>query len=179
MLQRVVTALALVGATALPVFGQARPLPRGELRRMQQPPDQSRSELQRQIRQGFARAVREKVGLTEEQMHRLQPVNRKYAQQRRELGDEERDLRLSLRREMLDTISPDQNKIAQYQSRLLELQRKRLDLQQAEQNELTTFMTPLQLAKYRALQEQLRLRMEEMRRNGAPNAIPLHPDSTP
>ncbi len=64
----------------------------------------------------------------------------------------------------MDTTSPDQGKIAAYEDQLVDLQRQRVAILAAEQKELSTFMTPLQVAKYRALQEQLRLRVEALRR---------------
>lgn len=162
--------LAALGAcvlTASTAVAQGRPFPPrrppgGGMGQMEQPSPQQR-ELQRRIREELARAAREKVGLSDEQMQKLAPVNRKYAEQRRAVTVQERDVRMALRNAMMDTTSPDQAKIAEYQKQLLDLQRKRLDIVEAEQKELSSFMTPLQLAKYRALQEQVRRRVEQMR----------------
>lgn len=168
MRRMVMTALAAVLASAGSAAAQVRPAgpPRAGARleqgAQQMPPAQRRA-IERRIRQAMARAVRDKVGLDEQQMRKLAPVNQKYAAQRRELAQRERDVRLALRREMTDTTSPDQGKIADYQNQLIDLQRRRIDLVAAEQKELSSFMTPLQVAKYRALQEQLRRRVEEMR----------------
>lgn len=173
MRRMLITALAAVLATAASVSAQGRPArpPRGsarlEAQRGQQLPPEQRQAIERRIRQAMARAVREKVGLDEKQMRKLAPVNQKYARQRRELAQQERDVRMALRSAMMDTASPDQGKIAAYQNQLIELQRKRLDVVEAEQKELSSFMTPLQVAKYRALQEQLRRRVEELRQRQA------------
>lgn len=168
MRRMITTALAALVVSAGSVLAQGRPVrpPRDAARleqRGQQLPPEQRQAMERRIRQALARAVRNRVGLNEDQMRRLEPVNRKYAEQRRALAGQERDVRMALRREMMDTASPDQGKIAAYQNQLIDLQRKRLDLVQAEQTELSSFMTPLQVAKYRALQEQVRRRVEEMR----------------
>ena len=60
--------------------------------------------------------------------------------------------------------SPDQARISALLDQMLDAQRQRLDLVRQEQNDLARFMTPLQRAGYLALQDQLRRRIEEMRR---------------
>lgn len=170
----ILTALAtiVVGAGSAAAQGRLRP-PRGGAGRldMQQPagqmPPAQRQEFMRRVRQAMARAVREKVGLNDEQMRRLVPVNQKYARQRRDLAQRERDVRVALRQAMIDSTSPDQARIAAYQNQLLDIQRQRIDIVAAEQRDLLSFMTPLQVARYRALQEQLRRRVDEMRRQQA------------
>jgi hypothetical protein len=57
--------------------------------------------------------------------------------------------------------------------KLLELERRRIDLLEAEQKDLATFLTPLQRAKYQALQENVRARLEDSMR-----PAPLPGDST-
>lgn len=166
------TMIAVLGAalaTASGAMAQGRPIrpprdaaARPGAQRLQEMPPAQRQEYERRIRQALARAVREKVGLDEDQMRKLAPVNRKYAQQRRAITEQERQIRVDLRREVMDTANTDQTKIADDQSRLLDLQRQRIETVQAEQKELLTFMTPLQVAKYRGLQEQLRRRVTEM-----------------
>jgi hypothetical protein len=46
---------------------------------------------------------------------------------------------------------------------VLQIQRDRIELQIAEQRELSTFMSPLQRARYAALQEQIRRRLQGLR----------------
>ncbi len=170
-------AFAASVAMASPMLAQGRPFPQRPGGRMQQATPEQRQQLQRRIREELARAAREKVGLTDDQMQKLAPVNRKYAEQRRDLMLQERDVRMQLRRELMDTTSPDQAKIAQYQHQLLDFQRKRLDIVDAEDKELSTFMTPAQVARYRALQEQIRMRVQQMRRM-PPGGPPTQPDGT-
>ena len=57
--------------------------------------------------------------------------------------------------------SANQANIASALEQLQQLQRQRLELQADEQKELATFMTPLQRARYFALQEQVRRRLQE------------------
>jgi hypothetical protein len=132
-----------------------------------------RAAAQQQIRQRFARLLRERVGLSEDQLRRLAPVSRSFEARRQTLFREERGVRHGLRRELSGT-SADQARVAAQIDQLLALQRRRLDLAAEEQRELATFMTPVQRARYLALQELMRRRTEEMRRrrggSGSPRA---------
>ena len=88
---------------------------------------------------------------------------------------QEREERLALRREILVGADADQQRIATALDRVLELQRRRAQLQIDEQRALGTFMTPLQRARYAALQEQIRRRAEKLRgqRVGTPGEAAL------
>src|SRR5712691_2290197 len=68
-----------------------------------------RARLEGQLRQRFALLVRNRVGLSDDQMMRLRPVTQKYEQQRRQLQMEERDTRLSLRTSLQAGQSADAN----------------------------------------------------------------------
>ena len=57
-----------------------------------------------------------------------------------------------------------QDRIAAALDRMLQIQGQRHDLMVEEQKEFASFMTPLQRAKYLALQEQIRKRVEALRR---------------
>jgi len=50
----------------------------------------------------------------------------------------------------------------------LEIQKRLLQLMESEQRELATIMTPVQRAKFTALQEQIRRRVEQMRQRRVP-----------
>ena len=76
---------------------------------------------------------------------------------------QEREERLTLRRDILAGASADQDRVATALDRVLELQRRRAQLQIDEQRALAAFMTPVQRAKYAALQEQLRRRAQNLR----------------
>jgi Spy/CpxP family protein refolding chaperone len=109
------------------------------------------------------RLLRERVGLSDEQLRRLGPVNQRYDARRQALFREEREARQALRRE-LSGEAADQNRVSGQIDQLFALQRRRLDLAAEEQRELAAFMTPSQRARYLALQEHLRRRTEDVRR---------------
>jgi hypothetical protein len=126
-----------------------------------------RQQLEAQLRQRLWRITKNRVGLTDEQMTRLAQASRPFDAQRRQIATQEREQRLALRREILAGPNADQQRIATSLDRVLDLQRRRAQLQIDEQRAIGEFMTPLQRAKYAALQEQLRRRAENLRRQRA------------
>jgi protein CpxP len=126
-----------------------------------------RGRLEQQVRERIGRVVQQQLGLTDAETQRLQGVNQRYEGQRRDLVRQEREARMSLRREVLRGDSADQKRTDALLGTLLEVQRKRLDLVEGEQRELARFLTPVQRAKYLALQDQMRRRVEEMRQRAA------------
>jgi hypothetical protein len=129
----------------------------------------NRAQLERRFQQMLYQATRRRVGLSDAQMNQLVPINRRFEQQRRQLQREERQTRLSLRDAMRDSAQADQGRISGYMDRLVQLQRQRADLLEQEQKDLAQFMTPLQRARYTALQEQVRRRMEQLVRQNRAN----------
>jgi len=122
-----------------------------------------RQQLEARLRQQLWRVTKNRVGLTDEQMTRLAETSRPFETQRRQLAMQERNERLALRREILAGVNANQDRVATSLDRVLELQRRRAQLQIDEQRALAAFMTPVQRAKYAALQEQLRRRAENLR----------------
>jgi len=127
-----------------------------------------RARLEGQLRQRFAVLVRNRVGLSDDQMMRLRPVTQKYEQQRRQLQMEERDTRVSLRTSLQAGESADATQVDQMLQRMVDIQKRRVAILEAEQRDLATIMTPVQRARYMALQEQIRRRLEQMRQRRVP-----------
>jgi aromatic ring-cleaving dioxygenase len=128
----------------------------------------SREQLEQRLRTRLPRVVQQRVGLTDEQMSKLGQANRRFDARRRELVREERARRVELRTQVLAGQSGDQALIGTALDRVLEIQRERIDLQIEEQRQLAMFMSPLQRARYAALQEQIRRRLEGVRAGAAP-----------
>ena len=124
------------------------------------PPAGERDALEQQVRRRMSEILKSQLGLTDEQVRRLQATNRRFEGQRRALFDQERDVRIDLRRAIDDD---DSTRVGGLLDRMIALQRERLDLTEAEQRELATFMTPVQRAKLFGMEEQIRRRMMEMR----------------
>ncbi|MEP6990624.1 MAG: hypothetical protein ABJA80_06810 [bacterium] len=127
-------------------------------------------QLQQQVRRSLWRAAKQRVGFSDEQMTQLEQTSSRFDQQRRQLAQEERAQRVAMRSQILADSGANQAVIAASMDRLHALQQRRLDLQAEEQKEFATFMTPLQRAKFTALQDQVRRRLQAFAR--------AHPDST-
>lgn len=126
-------------------------------------PNQQRSDLEDLVRRGFARAVRERVGLSDDQMAKLGPITRKFEEQRRQTQADEREARMKLQGLVMVGADGDSIRIKQFIAQLNEAHRRRFQIDEAEQKELAGIMTPLQLAKFLGMQEQVRRRLEQMR----------------
>jgi hypothetical protein len=148
--------LLILSLLAVPTSGQAqRPVPDSSPAR--------RQALEQRLRQRMASVVQQRLGLTADQMRRLGEVNRDMEAQRRLLHQQERDVRIGLRAEVLRGDSANSDRVSRFVDQLIDVQRRRIELLSREQRALADFMTPVQRAKYLALQDQLRRRMEEMR----------------
>jgi len=128
--------------------------------------DTARAQLEGRVRERFARVVKERVGLNDDQMKRLQDVQTKYDQQRRPLALEERSARLQLRGIVINEQSADQKQVDGLLARLIDIQKRRVQMLESEQRDLSAFMTPVQRAKFMGIREQLRKRVEAMRDGG-------------
>lgn len=122
-----------------------------------------RRQLEQQLRLRLGQVVRRQLQLTDQQFEQLQAVNKKYEAPRRDLNQRERYLRLSLRAELQLGDKADQAKVADYLDGMSDVQQSRLQIFRQEQKDLAGFLTPVQRAKYAALEEQLRKRVTQMR----------------
>jgi Spy/CpxP family protein refolding chaperone len=124
------------------------------------PPRGPRREApERRFERRIGRLVQQRLRLSDDQMLRLRAVNRGRAQQRQALFARERDARVGVRREIMRGDSADQRRVAALIDELFAVQRARLELLQAEQRELAEFLSPVQRARYLALQEQVHRRV--------------------
>ena len=169
------------------LFASAVPLVMASRVEAQRPgPDSApagRQALEQRVRQRMAAVVQQRLGLNADQMRRLGEVNREMESQRRLLHQQERDLRVSLRGEVMRGDSANQERVAQLVDQLIDVQRRRIELLSREQRALAAFMTPTQRAQYLAIQAQVRRRMEDMRgrppRRGAQPRRANPPPATP
>jgi protein CpxP len=147
-------ALGLVLGLASTAMAQDGPPP---------PPPGDRDSLELQVRRRMTEVLRTQVGLRDDQMARLAATNRRFERQRIALFAQEREVRMSLRQEIESGDTTRSAQVSALLDRMLALQRQRLELVEAEQRELATFMTPIQRARYFGIEEQIRRRVIEMR----------------
>lgn len=137
------------------------------------PESPRRQQMERQLRQRLWQVTKEQVGLTDAQMSKLGETTRRFDVKRRTLNQQERAERAALRQQILAGDRADQNRVSASLDRLIQLQRQRVDLQADEQRELAGYMTPVQRARFAALQEQVRRRVESLRRQRPDSAAPF------
>jgi Spy/CpxP family protein refolding chaperone len=168
---RLAAALGLAGTVYAGALGaQARP--GGDDGRARGAPARTaeeRAQLERRFEERLAAVVQRELRTTPEQTQRLGTVSRRFEQQRRPLFQREMALRRELRQQ-LGASSPDDRRVETAMREMLQLQRRRIDLIEAEQRELAEFLTPVQRARYLALQENLRHRVEQRGRAGRSRA---------
>jgi Spy/CpxP family protein refolding chaperone len=148
-MRSLVLALAL-GCAAMPLRAQ------GDAEPAQRPAVQA---LQRRL----VEVVQRTLGATDEQMRRLDEVNRKYQGERKALSQKDREARQAIRAEVLRDTLANQDKVSRMLDELVDVQRQRLDVFVREQHDLASFLTPVQRAKYATLQEGLRKKVDQLR----------------
>lgn len=167
-----VCALLLAAATAP---ANAQGTPEDTAAAMTAPSGPGRQRLEQRVRERFEQIVRQRLQLTDDQMQKLRQTNQRFAAQRRALTEQERGLRSEIRRELQPGVAANQTHVAALTDSLFAIQHQRLDMAQAEQKELATYLSPVQRVRFYGLQEQLRRRLElirQRRQGAAPAASP-------
>jgi protein CpxP len=146
-------ALALVALAAPGAVASAQPVRPGAAT--------GRPALEQQFRERLAKLAQTRIGLTDAQMAQLEQSTGRYAPQLNQLAAQERETRRQLRVELMSP-QPNQQRVGDLLDASLRLQQQRLNLVQSEQKDLARFMTPVQRARYIALQQQFRRRTQEL-----------------
>ncbi len=156
---------------------RARREARREANAAQSPDERNKALAERQrvenaLREALAQAVKQRLNLNDQQASRLMDVNRKFSEDRIRIARDEIRIRRELRQSINGRDSSRSPETARLLDELLDSQRQRLDLQQKEQAVLSEFLTPEQRARYMAMMEQLRrriqLRADSARSSGDP-----------
>ena len=153
MLRLTILALLFTGAAAH--AQQAAAAPQG-----------NRTALEQQFKERTAKLVQQRLGLNDAQLGKLEQSNARYSPQLRQLAAQERDIRGQLRQEMMAGNSANQQHVSDLIDAALRLQRQRLGIVEAEQKDLAGFLTPVQRARYIALQAQFGKRAQELSGQG-------------
>jgi hypothetical protein len=128
-----------------------------------QSPNPNRPALEQQFRERVAKLAQQRIGLSDGQMTQLEQSNARFAPQLNQVAAQERETRRQLRLEMT-APSPNQQHVSQLLDQALQLQKQRIAIVEQEQKDLARFMTPVQRARYIALQQQFRRRAQELAR---------------
>jgi hypothetical protein len=136
-------------------------------------PRRNRAALEQQFRERTAKLTQQRLGLTDAQLEKLEQSNARFAPRLRQLAAQERDTRGQLRQEMMAGNSANQKHVSDLLDAAITLQKQRIAIVESEQKELAGFLTPVQRARYIALQAQFRKRAEELSGQGVrPNQGP-------
>ena len=126
----------------------------------------NRAALEQRFRERTAKLAQQRLGLTDAQLARLEQTNARFAPRLRQLAAQERDIRGQLRQEMMAGNSANQQHVSDLLDASIRLQKQRIAIVESEQKDLAAFLTPVQRARYIALQTQFRKRAEELRGSG-------------
>lgn len=130
-----------------------------------QPPEGRRGgrEIEAQLQRRIMAIMKERLELSDAQVTQLGEVTRRFERERMEQRGAEYRLRVSLRRELTKGDSASQERVAELLERFPDVERRRIDLVEREQRELAQFLSPVQRARYLALQDEIRRNMEQIR----------------
>ena len=123
----------------------------------------NRPALEQQFRERVAKLAQQRIGLSDAQMGQLQESNTRFGPRLNQIAAQEHETRRQLRLEMTAT-TPNQQHVSTLLDQAIQLQRQRIDIVEQEQKDLARFMTPVQRARYAALQQQFRRRAQELSR---------------
>jgi Spy/CpxP family protein refolding chaperone len=154
----------LLGLTAISLACAAKVVvaqpPRG-------PANPNRVVLEQQFRERSARLAQQRLGLTDAQLAQLEQSNARFAPLNNQLATQEQDTRQRLRLEMAAGNQANQQHVSDLIDKSLGFQKQRIALVEQEQKDLARFLTPVQRARYLALQAQFRRRAQELARDSA------------
>jgi Spy/CpxP family protein refolding chaperone len=185
-MKKTLIAVALV-ATLNPLGAGAQGNPgrvgrRGMLQQQGPPPDsvrRNRQQMEGQVGRRVEERMKTLLNLTDAQMVKVREINVRYQQRRQMLGQQERDIRMSLREEAIGADSTRQAQVDDLLKRLMTAMRQRIDLLEQEQKDLSTVLTPLQRATYMGIEEQMRMQIERARMQQQGGRMGPPPDGQP
>jgi len=121
-----------------------------------------RAELEQAVRARMGEMMQQRLGLSEEEGARLSETVADFDAQRRQVGSQERALRLRVEALMLEGAS-DQAEAAELLQRMSDLRFEEAELGRAEQEALLEILTPLQVLRLHQMREQLGQRIRRLR----------------
>ena len=102
----------------------------------------------------YEKMLRERVSFTDDQIVKWRAWNTRFDMERRGTWAEERELRNTLRQQLARGVTPDEAKVVDAMDRWATLDRKRLDQKERENKALATFLSPIQRARFFAIQDE-------------------------
>jgi hypothetical protein len=134
--------------------------------------------MEQQVQRRIGAMLKQRLSLTDDQLIKLEGVTMKLERDRRAVRSEEFRLRSAMRRHLLAGDAASNDSVAPLLDRLPALERRKIDLMELEQRELAQFLSPVQRARFMALQEEIRRNMDEIR-DKRPPGTPARPGERP
>jgi Spy/CpxP family protein refolding chaperone len=159
---RAILGALLVGALFAPAAASA-----------QDPPQVDRPELERRVRARFGETVRSELGISEEQLERVQSVESSFQQARQALIRRE----IALRRRMVPRASQGitEDEAGELLREMAAVREEEARLYRAEMDGLLGVLTPPQALRFYQLREQLMERVRRVRGGAAGRGGPPGP----
>jgi Spy/CpxP family protein refolding chaperone len=137
----------------------------------QGPPPRSPA-LRRELEQRFASQMREQLQLTSEQDTKVRGIMSGYADRRRALEDEQRDMREALNGQLRPGIAANGDSVTRLVDGIAAGRVNYAKLVQDEMRELSTVLSPVQRGQLFLLRERVLQRVQEMRQNARQRGVP-------
>ncbi len=173
---------ALVAATfvvAVPVVEASAQSGPPQVRQQRSGQPRGDREMEQQVQRRIGAMLKERLSLTDDQLVKLEGVTMKLDRDRRAVRGEEFRLRSAMRRHLLAGDAASNDSVAPLLDRLPALERRKIDLMELEQRELAQFLSPIQRARFMALQEEIRRNMDEIRDKRSPGTPSRPGDRSP
>jgi Spy/CpxP family protein refolding chaperone len=133
-------------------------------------PDTAEAErLRAQIEQRFSQRVQEELRLTPDQAAKLRASQERFGGQRRTLLRQQMERRRALEDQMQPGVAANADSVRKLMDANQAARAQMLKIEQDEDREMATYLTPVQRARYQQMRERLMGRVMEMRaqRRGA------------
>ena len=125
--------------------------------------DGRREQLRAQIEARWDQRVKAELGLTDQQMDRLRATVRADRDRRIHVQDREMDLRRAMADQMRPGVAANQDSLSRLQDALAQNHVARAELEQQEQRELATFLSPVQRTRLLYMRQMLMQRIQTIR----------------
>jgi hypothetical protein len=124
----------------------------------------SRERLQREIERRFGQVVRQQLGLTDAQTTKLRETEQQFRPRRQALIRRQLMLRGALQGQMRPGEAADPDSVRKLMDGVQATRAEQLRLEEEQDREMATYLSPVQRARYQMLRERLIRRLQEVRR---------------
>ena len=135
--------------------------------RAQTPPDTGDTpevlQLQQRIRERWNERVRHDLNLTNDQAAKLQATEGRFLERRRDLARSQRGVGEALRNELQPGVAANSDSVRKLMDARQKNRAALAQLDQDEDREIAGYLNPVQHARYQAMREELRRRIQEIR----------------